>query len=105
MQNQAKQASIWVLCEDCGHVSRVLSVMASRVLKERKSCPQCQSLNAPTLHYTAAGAHIHADDMLYSPSLVPSTQPETHEVPEWNGSRRVRSLFTHPFAWLRATLS
>ena len=59
MKGTAEQTSAWVLCGECGHTSRVLSIMASRVLKERQHCPQCRSTAAPSLHHTAAGAHIH----------------------------------------------
>ncbi len=99
MTGRAEHTSIWVLCEDCGHTSRVLSVMASRVLKERQHCPQCQSKNAPTLHYTAAGAYIQPDEA----RQVHDTehQPDIYTGPQWNGTRGLRDLFTQPFAWLR----
>ncbi len=100
----AARTSVWVLCEECGHTSRVLSVMASRVLKERKHCPQCQSAAAPSLHYTAAGAYIHPSDALHTSGAT--SQPSDLQTSlDWNQPRGVRSLFAHPFAWLRGTLS
>ena len=102
MVSEANRTSIWVLCEDCGHVSRVLSVMANRVLRDRKSCPQCHSFNAPTLHYTAIGTHLHVDDAP-SGAHVRSTAAELRTSPEWAPARSVRSFFADPLSWLRGT--
>ena len=54
--------SVWVTCRECGHVSRVLAVMASRVLAERQTCPSCHSSEAPTLNSTPSGTHILLSD-------------------------------------------
>ena len=52
------RSAIWIRCGECGHVSRALAVMASRVLEERRQCPTCFSTDPPFLSLAQAGAHI-----------------------------------------------
>lgn len=55
-------SAIWLTCPDCGMTSRVLAVMAGRVLKERPVCPDCLSTRLPHLRQSAPGAHIPASE-------------------------------------------
>ena len=56
------RSAIWLLCPDCGHADRVLAVMASRVLRERRQCALCHSTLAPLLRQAPMGAHIPASE-------------------------------------------
>jgi hypothetical protein len=62
------RSAMWLVCPDCRETSRVLAVMASRVLKERRECPQCLSTRAPHLRQTQQGAHIPVPEELHAAS-------------------------------------
>ncbi len=59
----ATQSAIWVTCRECGHTSRVLSVMASRVLQDRDKCSECFSAELPRLNQTPVGTGIVLSDL------------------------------------------
>lgn len=56
------RSAMWVTCNECGHVGRVLAVMASRVLRARKECPECFSTQPPRLTLAPTGAHVPAPE-------------------------------------------
>lgn len=51
-------SSVWIQCRQCKHTSRALSVMLNRVLAERRACPQCASVQSPSLQLTCSGSGI-----------------------------------------------
>ncbi|MGI4757475.1 MAG: hypothetical protein ACRYGF_11590 [Janthinobacterium lividum] len=51
-------SAVWLTCCDCGHTTRVLAVLASRVIKARPYCPDCASTAAPLLNATTTGTGI-----------------------------------------------
>lgn len=50
--------AIWLTCRECGHTSRVLALLASRVLRARPHCPGCASMATPCLNSTPMGTAI-----------------------------------------------
>lgn len=51
-------SAIWLTCRDCGDTTRVLALMANRVLKTRTNCPACHSKSEPCLNRTPVGEGI-----------------------------------------------
>lgn len=51
-------SAIWLTCRECGHTTRVLALLASRVLARRMHCPECQSTCEPCVNATPAGSGI-----------------------------------------------
>ena len=97
-QELTARSAFWLTCPDCGHTGRVLAVMASRVLRQRRGCPQCFSTSSPRLRQTQSGAHIPLSE----------AQPTAANVTEeaflraWIGSYAGRSQLHH---WFRVLLS
>lgn len=48
-------SAIWLTCRNCGDTTRVLALMANRVLKARTHCPACRSTCEPCINQTPAG--------------------------------------------------
>ncbi|MGI4853134.1 MAG: hypothetical protein ACRYF4_03680 [Janthinobacterium lividum] len=54
--------AIWLTCRECGHTSRVLALLASRVIKTRSACPECASTSVPCLNSTPVGTGLSLSD-------------------------------------------
>jgi hypothetical protein len=91
------RSAIWLTCPECDHTTRVLAVMAGRVLRERRQCPKCLSTHAPQMSQTVVGAHIPASEAHHAPASA----AETASLRAWiesdgnkhNGQRWFRVLF------------
>ena len=92
------RSAIWLTCPDCGHTSRVLAVMASRVLQLRRECPECLSAAAPLLQQTQPGAHISAEEVKASEH----SEGEQARLHAWIESESRKGAVQH---WLRMILS
>ena len=55
-------AAIWLTCPDCGHTTRVLALLAGRVLKDRTRCLECSSTVAPHMNFAPTGRGIALSD-------------------------------------------
>jgi hypothetical protein len=62
------RSAIWLTCPECDHTARVLAVMAGRVLRERRQCPNCHSAHPPHMSQTVVGAHIPASEAHHAPA-------------------------------------
>ena len=62
------RSAIWLMCPNCNHTTRVLAMMAGRVLRERRQCPNCLSTHAPHMSQTVVGAHIPASEAHHAPA-------------------------------------
>ena len=98
------RSAIWLTCPDCGKTSRVLAVMAGRVLRERRECLQCLSTCAPNLRRTPQGAHIPASEELHATS--DGEEPHLREWIEADDRRpRLRYWFRVLFGRVAARFS
>jgi hypothetical protein len=70
---QIARSAMWLTCPDCDHTTRVLAVMAGRVLRERRHCPNCLSMRAPLMNQTPVGAHIPASEAHHAPGSAEET--------------------------------
>lgn len=101
--------AIWLTCRECGHTSRVLALLASRVVKTRSACPECASTAVPCLNSTPVGTALSLSDEQRS-ALREMDDPALHALiartpvsspKDWARSLRSRVVdrFTHQRAY------
>ena len=90
-QDQIARFAIWLTCPDCNATSRVLALMASRVLQQRLECGACHSTRAPLLTQAHAGAHIPAPD----PAQSTPNEDEQARLQTWIDQQESTSGLQH----------
>lgn len=86
--------AIWLTCRECGHTSRVLALLASRVLKTRSACPQCASTAVPCLNSTPIGTSVSLSNE-QSAALREMDDPTLHALV-------ARTPVSSPKDWFRS---
>lgn len=100
-QELTARSAFWLTCPDCGHTGRTLAVMASRVLRQRRGCPQCRSTSEPHLRQTSSGAHIPVSEGQHTAS----TDAEAAYLRAWIESDDRQSRLHHSLRALRSRLT
>ncbi len=92
-------SAVWMTCRDCGHTTRALALMASRVLKTRTHCPECSSTCEPCLNRTPAGRGI----TLSKEQALALREMDDKDVRGWL-EQEARSASTEiaPLQWMQA---
>lgn len=86
--------AIWMTCRECGHTSRVLALLASRVIKTRTACPECASTAVPCLNSTPVGTSLSLSEE-QSAALREMDDPALHAM-------IARTPVSSPMDWIRS---